>query len=252
MKQNVQKEDSVALENKSFKQKKDRAMTKKRVRQKEEKVVFHKVKTVEGKTRNQLDYIRSIAENNVIFCSGPSGCGKSYIAAGIAAEHLHRGDIEQIIITRPIICTGKDVGALPGDIGEKIGPYIMPMQEHFRFFLTQAYYGQYFNEKKIRYEPLELMRGHTFHNSYMILDEAQNCTFEQIKMFITRMGEGSKVLINGDIRQTDLRGKSGLWPCIDKLRGVDGVGIVELDNSDIQRNSMLGRILTALEAGDYA
>lgn len=248
----MQKEDSVALDKISFKQQKEKSMTKKRVRQKQEKVIFHQVKTVEGKTRNQLDYIRSIAENNVIFCSGPSGCGKSYIAAGIAAEHLHRGDIEQIIISRPIICAGKDVGALPGDIGEKIGPYVMPMQEHFRFFLTQAYYGQYFNEKKIRYEPLELMRGHTFHNSYMILDEAQNCTFEQIKMFITRMGEGSKVLINGDVRQTDLRGRSGLWPCIDKLRSVEGVGIVELDNSDIQRNSMIGRILTALESGDYA
>ena len=178
-------------------------MTKKRIRQKEEKVIVHKVKTVEGKTRNQLDYIRSIAENDVVFCSGPSGCGKSYVAAGIAAEHLHRGDIDQIIITRPIICTGKDVGALPGDILEKISPYLMPMQEHFRFFLTQAYYGQYINEKKIRYEPLELMRGYTFHNAYMILDEAQNCTFEQIKMFITRMGENSKVLINGDVRQTD-------------------------------------------------
>lgn len=228
-------------------------MTKKRTRQKQETKTFvPKVKVVEGKTRNQIEYIRTIAENNVIFCSGPSGCGKSYIAAGIAAEHLHRGDIEQIVVSRPIICTGKDVGALPGSIGEKIHPYIMPMQEHFRYFLSQSYYGQYFNERKIRYEPLELLRGYTFDGAYMILDEAQNCTFEQIKMFITRMGKNSKVLINGDTRQTDLRGKSGLWSCMDKLRAIEGVGIIELDNSDIQRNSMIGKILTALESDDYA
>ncbi len=222
-------------------------MTKRKTKQQQEREITHRIKTVEAKTENQSNYIRSIIENQVIFCSGPSGCGKSYIAAGLASEHLHRGAIEQVIITRPIICTGKELGSLPGDLNEKINPYLAPMQENFRFFLGQAFYSMYVLERKIRYEPLEVMRGATFHNAYMILDEAQNCTFDQIKMFITRMGENSKVLINGDVKQTDLKGRSGLWPCMDKLKDVQGVGIVTLDRSDIQRNGMIGKILDALE-----
>ena len=205
-----------------------------------------KIKTVEAKTENQKEYIRSIVDNDVIFCSGPSGSGKSYIAAGIAAEHLHRGDIEQVLITRPLVCTGKELGSLPGDLLEKIAPYLLPMQENFRHFLWRAYYGMHYNEGRIKYQPLEVMRGSTFHNTYMILDEAQNCTFEQIKMFITRMGQGSKVLINGDTRQCDLS-RSGLWDCIEKLKNVEGVGICNLTTQDIQRNGILGRILNAME-----
>ena len=205
-----------------------------------------KVKTLEAKTENQKDYIRSIIENDVVFCSGPSGSGKSYIAAGIASDHLHRGEIEQVLISRPLVCTGKEIGSLPGDLLEKIAPYLLPMQENFRHFLGRAYYGMYYNEGRIKYQPLEVMRGSTFHNTYMILDEAQNCTFEQIKMFITRMGQGSKVLINGDTKQCDLS-KSGLWDCIEKLKNVEGVGISTLTTQDIQRNGILGRILNAME-----
>ena len=169
-----------------------------------------KVQKLEAKTPNQKEQIRSIIENDIVFCSGPSGSGKSFIAAGIAAEHLHRADIEQIIITRPLVCTGKDIGSLPGELGEKIAPYLLPMKENLKFFLGRSYYGHYDNDGQILYKPLEIMRGSTFHNAYMILDEAQNCTVEQIKMFITRMGKNSKVLINGDINQDDLRGRSGL------------------------------------------
>ncbi len=206
-----------------------------------------KVKHVEAQTENQKEYIRSIIENDIVFCSGPSGSGKSFVAAGIAAEHLHRGEIEQIIITRPLVCTGKDIGSLPGELGEKIAPYLLPMKENLKFFLGQSFYGYYDNEGQIHYKPLEVMRGATFHNSYMILDEAQNCTVEQIKMFVTRMGRGSKVLINGDINQDDLRGRSGLEYCISKLKGLDGVGVCELGYEDIQRNDIIGRVLNALE-----
>ena len=211
-----------------------------------------KIKSLEAKTANQKNYIKSIVENDVIFCSGPSGCGKSFIAAGLAAEHLHRGDIERVIITRPLVCTGKDIGSLPGELLDKIAPYLMPMQENFKHFLGQAYYGLYFNDGKITYQPLEVMRGSTFHNCYMILDEAQNCTFDQIKMFITRMGENSKVLINGDTNQTDLSYNSGLSKCINRLSNVRGVGICDLNYSDIQRNGILGDILTALEKEENA
>jgi phosphate starvation-inducible PhoH-like protein len=170
------------------------------------------------------------------------------IAAGLGSEHLHFGRYDQIIITRPLICTGKDIGALPGDISEKIAPFLVPMQEYFKLFLGNTFYTMYFNEKKIRYEPLEVMRGATFHNTYMILDEAQNCTFDQIKMFITRIGENSKVIINGDAKQNDLKTRSGLEMCMNKLTGVEGVGVIYLDNSDIQRNGIIGRVLNALES----
>ena len=220
-------------------------MTTRRKRRNSERA--EKVKSVTAKTPNQKDYIRSIVENDITFCCGPAGSGKSFVAAGIAASHLHKGETSRIIVTRPLVCTGKDIGALPGELDEKIAPYLTPMQENLRFFLGQSYYGYYNNEGKLKYEPLEVMRGATFHDSYMILDEAQNCTFEQIKMFITRMGENSKIIINGDINQSDIRGLGGLEYCMDRLEAVDGVGVCELDYDDIQRNGILGRILDALE-----
>jgi len=203
--------------------------------------------TLEAKTPNQKEYIRAIIENDVIICSGPSGTGKSFIPAGVASSHLHARKTEQIIVTRPLVCTGKDIGSLPGELGEKIAPYLLPMQENLKYFLTQAYYGLYANDGAIQYKPLEVMRGSTFHNSYMILDEAQNCTLEQIKMFITRMGENSKVIINGDINQNDLRGRSGLEICMDKLSNVRGVAVFHLGIEDIQRNGIIGDVLNALE-----
>ena len=203
--------------------------------------------TLVAKTENQKTYIRSIIENDVTFCTGPSGTGKSFIVAGVASEHLLRDKIETIIVTRPLVCTGKDIGSLPGELNEKIKPYLQPMEENLKYFLGRDHFGLYYNTRRIRFEPLETMRGSTFHNAYMILDEAQNCTMEQIKMFITRMGENSKVIINGDSNQTDLYNKSGLVTCIEKLNDLHGVGICRLGYNDIQRNGILGAILNALE-----
>ena len=223
-------------------------MRKSRKQQKNDR---RRIVPVTAKTINQKDYIRDIVENDVIFCTGPSGSGKSYIAAGIAANHIYRDEVEQIIVTRPLVCAGKDIGSLPGELDEKIKPYLLPMEENLKHFLGRDYYGKLFNESRIRYEPLEVMRGATFHDAYMILDEAQNCTLDQIKMFITRMGDNSKVLINGDIRQTDIRKFSGLLDCIDRLEGVEGVGISRLYYEDIQRNGIIGRVLEALEEDYY-
>ena len=214
---------------------------------KNNKTQQRRVIPLEARTENQKDYIRAIIENDVIFCTGPSGTGKSFISAGIASEHLHREQVDTVIITRPLVCTGKEIGYLPGEVRDKIKPYLMPMEENLRFFMGRDYFGHFFNCGRIKFEPLETMRGSTFHDSYMILDEAQNCTVEQIKMFITRMGECSKVIINGDIQQTDLRNRSGLEHCIEKLDGIEGVGVCHLDFSDIQRNGIIGRILNALE-----
>lgn len=207
-----------------------------------------KLISLEAKTSNQKDYIRAIIENDIIICSGPSGSGKSFIAAGIAAHQLHRGDTSQIIVTRPLVCTGKEIGSLPGEMNEKIAPYLLPMEENLKYFLGQAFYGHYSNDGAIQYRPLELMRGATFHDAFMILDEAQNCTKEQIKMFITRMGKNSKVLINGDINQDDLGGRSGLQYSMDKIEDIDGCAVCELHYSDIQRNGILGEVIQALES----
>ena len=206
-----------------------------------------RLEILEAKTLNQKEYIRDIIENDIVFCSGPSGSGKSYIAAGISAHHLHENRIERIIVTRPLVCAGKDVGSLPGELGEKIAPYLLPMQENIKHFLGRALYGYYANNLQIEFKPLEMMRGATFHDSYMILDEAQNCTIDQIKMFITRMGQNSKVLINGDTNQTDLKGHSGLSYVINKLRNINGIGVSELGYEDIQRNGIIGDVLNALE-----
>jgi phosphate starvation-inducible PhoH-like protein len=207
-----------------------------------------KPNVLEAKTENQRNYIRSIIENDVTFCTGPSGTGKSFIAAGIAASKLLKDEVDTIIVTRPLVCTGKDIGSLPGELNDKIKPYLAPMEENLKYFLGRDKFGLYFNTRRIRFEPLETMRGATFHNSYMILDEAQNCTMEQIKMFITRMGEHSKVIINGDTKQTDLYRDSGLYYCLEKLNNLQGVGICSLGYNDIQRNGILGRILNALES----
>ena len=216
-------------------------------RNKKTKQNRNKLVPLEAQTDNQKEYIRSIVENDIVICSGPSGSGKSFVAAGIAAHHLHQGLVERIIVTRPLVCTGKEIGSLPGELGEKIAPYLLPMKENLKHFLGQSFYGYHANDGAIQYKPLEIMRGSTFHDTYMILDEAQNCTIDQIKMFITRMGKNSKVLINGDINQDDLRGRSGLDFCMNKLEGIEGVSICKLGYEDIQRNDILGRVLNALE-----
>lgn len=227
-------------------------MTTRRKSKNQEKEASQKPRSLSAKSDNQKEYIRSIIENEIIFCAGPSGSGKSYIASGMAAGKLYSGEIEQIIITRPLVSNGTNLGAFPGTPLEKIMPHLAPMEENLKWFLQKVNYGKFINDGTIRYEPLELMRGATFNNAYMILDEAQNCTVDQIKMFITRMGQNSKVLINGDIHQTDLRGQGGLVHCMDRLSHIEGVGICKLNYSDIQRNGILGRVLSALEGdSDY-
>ena len=219
-------------------------MTRRRSKKKQNK--SYSFVTLEPKSSNQNLYVNSIEKNDITFCTGPSGTGKSFICAGVSAQKLVEQEARQIIITRPLVATGKEIGSLPGDVSEKILPYLKPMEENLKFFLKD-YYSDSLNYGRIRYEPLELMRGATFHDSIMILDEAQNCTSEQIKMFITRMGENSKVIINGDVMQTDLNKKSGLNYCIDRLKNIDGVGIIKFNYEDIQRNGIIGKVLEALE-----
>jgi phosphate starvation-inducible PhoH-like protein len=222
-------------------------MQKQRPVRAKKKTETQRIKPVEGATQNHKDYLRSIAENDVTFCYGPSGTGKSYMSAGMCAAMLHRGDIDKVIITRPIVSAGRDVGAMPGDMDMKLAPYILPMQEYFTYFLGQAFYGHYINNKQIEFRPLELMRGATFDRTFMILDEAQNCTDKQIKLFLTRLGKDSKMVINGDTMQTDIAEKSGLLTTINKLAHIEQIGAIKMERSDIMRNGLIARILEALE-----
>lgn len=205
-------------------------------------------RSLEAKGRNQTEYVLSIINNDITFCSGPSGTGKSFISAGIAAQHLLKGKTEQLIVTRPLVCAGSSLGAVPGDVGEKVRPYLKPMEENLKYFLGDENFDYYLEQDLIRFEPLELMRGASYHNSYMILDEAQNCTLAQIKLFITRIGENSKVIINGDTDQTDLKSGSGLHICVEKLNSLKGIGVCELTDDDIQRNPIIKSVLMALKA----
>jgi phosphate starvation-inducible PhoH-like protein len=229
--------------NRSNPQSGNRTKTKKHIEQEKR----NSIKIVEAKTENHKEYIKSITNNDITVCIGPAGSGKSYIAAGLFAQYLHSKKYAQIIATRPLVCSGKDIGSLPGEMNEKIAPYLKPMEENIKSFLGPVNYGFHFNEGRIRYEPLELMRGATFNDSLMILDEAQNCTLEQIKMFITRMGNNSKIIINGDIKQTDIKNLNGLNVILNKLSGIEGIGICKLTIDDIQRNGILGKVLKALE-----
>ena len=204
-------------------------------------------KILRPKTRNQEDYMGHIHKSDVTFCSGPAGSGKTSVSVGMACEYLIEKRVDKIIITRPVVESGRGLGHLPGTLVEKINPYLIPILEEMNQYLTKNTVEAYRNKNIIELCPLEYMRGRNFHNCFMILDEAQNATFEQIKMFITRIGKDSKAVINGDLRQSDLgKQQGGLHTCMEKLVEVSGVGVCELDYSDIVRSDIVSKILMRL------
>jgi phosphate starvation-inducible PhoH-like protein len=206
-------------------------------------------KKLSPKTKNQTEYIRSMAECHVILCIGPAGTGKTAVSVGMACQYLSENKVDKIVITRPVVEAGSGLGYLPGTFDEKIHPYLVPILEEMKLYLSKEAVQKLRHDGKIEVCPLEYMRGRNFHRSFMILDEAQNATREQIKMFITRMGGGSKAVVNGDIEQSDLphRLSGGLEEFCDKLDGLDKVAVVELDDTDIIRNKLLSQILCRLD-----
>jgi phosphate starvation-inducible PhoH-like protein len=203
-------------------------------------------KKLKPKTKNQELYINTVSKSDVTFCTGPAGSGKTAISVGVACEQLIKNNVEKIIITRPVIESGKGLGFLPGTFDEKIHPYMVPILEEMRLYLGKSVLEKYREERIIEVCPLEYMRGRNFHGSFMILDEAQNATLEQIKMFITRIGRDSKAVINGDADQSDLpyNLRGSLEDCIEYLYDVKGVGVAELDDSDIIRHKVISSILS--------
>lgn len=214
---------------------------------KKPKTTRQRRKILRPKTRNQETYMQSINKSDVTFCSGPAGSGKTSVSVGMACEYLIEKKVDKIIITRPVVESGRGLGHLPGTLVEKINPYLIPILEEMNHYLTRNTVETYRNRNIIELCPLEYMRGRNFHNCFMILDEAQNATFEQIKMFITRIGKDSKAVINGDLRQSDLgKHQGGLKTCMDKLIEVSGVGVCKLDYSDIVRSGIVSKILMTL------
>ena len=206
-------------------------------------------KRLKAKTENQRDYILDMVESDITICTGPAGTGKTAVAVGLACEHLVGKKIEKIIITRPVVEVGTRVlGFLPRSLNEKMQPWVVPLLEEMNAYLSKVTVNSMRASNTIEIVPLEYMRGRNFHDSFMILDEAQNCTFDQIKMFITRIGQGSKIVINGDLEQTDLYEKNNaLQDCANKLDGVIGVSICELTEEDIVRNDIISRVLSRLK-----
>lgn len=220
-------------------------------------------KTLSARTEGQKNYIISIVSNRITLCTGPAGTGKTAVSIALACQMLYDDEqypeIDQIVISRPCIDSGKSFGALPGELDDKIHPYLIPAKEELEKWMgPQRYFNSGSsankkakgpNNKSHILEPLELMRGRTFNNSIMILDEAQNATFAQIKMFITRMGEYSKVIVNGDIKQTDLKSREsgGLEQCIERLDHLNGIETIRLTTDDVVRDTFLRSVIIALE-----
>jgi phosphate starvation-inducible PhoH-like protein len=203
------------------------------------------------KTKNQEEFIITLAENIITLATGPAGTGKTRIAVAYGIEKLLAGYYKRLIITRPVVESGEKLGFLPGGFEEKLDPYLQPIYYELSHYLSKQELEMFINngvnrrgENEIIIAPLAYMRGMNYHDSYMILDECQNCTKEQIKLFVTRVGFNSKAVLVGDDKQSDLpNGKSGLYYWFEKLKGIQDVATFQLDKTDIIRNPVISRIL---------
>ena len=208
-----------------------------------------KGRPVKAKTIGQKNYVDSILKNTVTIGVGPAGTGKTYLAVAAAVAAFREKQINRIILTRPAVEAGERLGFLPGDLQSKVDPYLRPLYDALFDMLGAETYQKYLERGNIEVAPLAYMRGRTLEDSFIILDEAQNTSREQMKMFLTRMGFGSKVVITGDITQIDLPSDkvSGLKEALRVLQGVEGLGICKLNDQDVVRHAMVQRIIKAYE-----
>ena len=210
-------------------------------------ILFTPKGKVVPKTQGQKKYYEAVLKNDIVFAVGPAGTGKTYQAVACAVSALKNNEIEKIVITRPVVEAGERLGFLPGDLKEKVDPYLTPLYDALYKMIDGVKLKAYLDKKIIEIAPLAYMRGRTLHNSFMILDEAQNSTKMQMKMFLTRLGVTSKAIITGDITQTDLESKetSGLVDAINVLQKIKGISFIELNEKDIVRHKLVKDIIKA-------
>lgn len=211
-------------------------------------------RTVAPRSPAQRAYLQALANHELVFGVGPAGTGKTYLAVAFAAQQLLRGEVERIILSRPAIEAGERIGFLPGDMKEKVDPYLRPLYDALYDVFHTDYTDRKIASQDIEIAPLAFMRGRTLSRAVIILDEAQNATIPQIKMFLTRLGEGSRMIITGDPSQTDLPGheKSGLADALSLLEGEKGIALAPFTAADIVRHPLVGRIVAAYERRDGA
>mgnify|MGYP004575197095 FL=1 len=212
-------------------------------------VLTKKGKPVQPKTLGQKKYVDLIKSNDITFGIGPAGTGKTYLAVAMAVRAFKNDEVSRIILTRPAVEAGESLGFLPGDMRDKVDPYLRPLYDALFDMLGPDRFNKYLEKGLIEVAPLAFMRGRTLDNAFIILDEAQNTTPEQMKMFLTRLGFGSKAVVTGDITQTDLPNnkKSGLLQATKILKNVSGIGSMELTEKDVVRHELVQRIIRAYE-----
>jgi len=212
--------------------------------------ITHRGKQIRCKTLGQQQYVQAIRDHALTFAVGPAGTGKTYLAMALAVVALKNKEIERIVLTRPAVEAGEKLGFLPGDLTQKVDPYLRPLYDALYDFMGVDAYQKLLERGTVEVAPLAYMRGRTLSDSFIILDEAQNTTSEQMKMFLTRLGFGSRVVVTGDITQTDLPAgkKSGLAEAVEILKDVPEIGIVHLTHQDVVRHELVQKIVQAYDA----
>ena len=209
-------------------------------------------KPISGRNANQVKMVRSFRDNDLTFALGPAGTGKTYIAIALAVKALKNREVKKIILSRPAVEAGEKLGFLPGDMKDKIDPYLQPLYDALEDMIPAVKLKEYLDTKVIQIAPLAFMRGRTLNDAVIVLDEAQNTTTHQIKMFLTRLGMNGKMIITGDVTQIDLPRSvgSGLVQALRVLKGVPGIGRIEFGKKDIVRHPLVQRIVEAYESAD--
>ncbi len=212
-------------------------------------ILYAKKDYIKARTPGQINYLRAIRQNDIVFAIGPAGTGKTYMAVAAAVAALNRHDVLRIVLARPAVEAGESLGFLPGDLREKVDPYLRPLYDALDDMLPAEKLKAYLERRTIEIVPLAYMRGRTLNNAFIILDEAQNATTMQMKMFLTRLGANACAIVTGDITQIDLanRSQSGLVEIQDVLSGVDGVSFVYFDKGDVVRHRLVKDIIDAYE-----